>query len=63
MNIPIFDADPALYAYLYAQHRNFIKGTVNKIGRHSAHVAAACLYIVSRERNKPHLLIDFADAL
>jgi transcription factor IIIB subunit 2 len=32
-------------------------------GRHSAHVAAACLYIVSRERNKPHLLIDFADAL
>lgn len=42
---------------MYAQHRNFIKG------RHSSHVAAACLYIVSRERNKPHLLIDFADAL
>lgn len=57
MNIPYFDADPALQAYMYAQHRNFIKG------RHSAHVAAACLYIVSRERNQPHLLIDFADAL
>ena len=26
MNIPQFDIDPALQAYMYAQHRNFIKG-------------------------------------
>ena len=28
MSIPNFDAEPALQAYLYAQHRNFIKGYI-----------------------------------
>ena len=32
-------------------------------GRQTKIVAAACLYIVCRMERKPHLLIDFSDAI
>jgi transcription factor IIIB subunit 2 len=32
-------------------------------GRRTAHVVAACLYIVCRREKTPHLLIDFSDVL
>lgn len=32
-------------------------------GRRTSHVAAACLYLICRQENKPFFLIDFSDAL
>ena len=40
-----------------AAQRNFTTG------RKTAHVAAACMYIVCRRDKEPYLLLDFADAL
>ena len=40
-----------------AAQRNFTTG------RKTAHVAAACMYIVCRRDREPYLLLDFADAL
>ncbi|XP_024543263.1 transcription factor IIIB 60 kDa subunit isoform X1 [Selaginella moellendorffii] len=43
--------------YVLAVEKNFTKG------RRTSQVAAACLYIVCRQGNKPYLLIDFSDCL
>uniref|UniRef100_A0ACD5Y9H1 Uncharacterized protein n=1 Tax=Avena sativa TaxID=4498 RepID=A0ACD5Y9H1_AVESA len=43
--------------YKLALDSNFTKG------RRTTHVAAACLYIACRRREKPYLLIDFSDYL
>ncbi|KAK9817299.1 hypothetical protein WJX72_012355 [[Myrmecia] bisecta] len=43
--------------YKLALQRNFTRG------RRTNQVAAACLYIVCRQDNKPFMLIDFSDAL
>lgn len=32
-------------------------------GRRTTHVTAACLYIVCRDQNTPHMLLDFSDVL
>jgi len=49
--------DAAHRLFLSAVQRNFVHG------RKTANVVAACLYIVCRQRNAPHLLIDFSDVL
>ncbi|XP_002970826.2 transcription factor IIIB 60 kDa subunit [Selaginella moellendorffii] len=43
--------------YVLAVEKSFTKG------RRTQQVAAACLYIVCRQENKPYLLIDFSDSL
>lgn len=43
--------------YIIAVERNFTRG------RRTKQVAAACLYIVCRQEQKPFLLIDFSDVL
>ncbi|EDO28578.1 predicted protein, partial [Nematostella vectensis] len=45
---------------------NFYKLAVNKRltrGRRTAHVVAACLYLVCRTERTPHMLLDFSDIL
>jgi len=49
--------DGAHRLFLSAVQRNFVHG------RKTSNVVAACLYIVCRQRNAPHLLIDFAEVL
>jgi len=49
--------DAAHRLYILAVHHHFTQG------RRTAHVVAACLYIVCRREKSPHLLIDFAEAL
>jgi transcription initiation factor TFIIIB Brf1 subunit/transcription initiation factor TFIIB len=49
--------DSAHRLYILAVHHHFTQG------RRTAHVVAACLYIVCRREKSPHLLIDFAEAL
>ncbi|KAL2650892.1 hypothetical protein R1flu_019020 [Riccia fluitans] len=52
--------DTALQAhrfYTIALERNFTRG------RRVNQVAAACIYIVCRQMNKPYMLIDFSDCL
>ncbi|KAI5073301.1 hypothetical protein GOP47_0011314 [Adiantum capillus-veneris] len=43
--------------YIIAVERNFTRG------RRTIQVAAACLYIICRQEQKPFLLIDFSDCL
>ncbi|MCO5607098.1 hypothetical protein L7F22_061290 [Adiantum nelumboides] len=43
--------------YIIAVERNFTRG------RRTTQVAAACLYIICRQEQKPFLLIDFSDCL
>src|SRR4051812_46348261 len=49
--------DSAVRLFMLAVQHNFIQG------RRTAHVVAACLYIVCRREKTPHLLIDFSDVL
>ena len=49
--------DRALGLYTLAMEKNFI------FGRRQVHVASTCLYAICRRESKPHLLIDFSDAL
>lgn len=49
--------DAAHRLFLSAVQRNFVHG------RKTTTVVAACLYIVCRQRQAPHLLIDFSDVL
>lgn len=49
--------DPAHRLFLTAVQRNFVHG------RKTANVVAACLYVACRQRQAPHLLIDFSDVL
>ncbi|KAJ3612950.1 hypothetical protein NHX12_019207 [Muraenolepis orangiensis] len=45
---------------------NFYKMALNKrltYGRRSAHVVAACLYLVCRTEGTPHMLLDLSDIL
>ncbi len=50
---------------LEAAHRLYKLGLQRGFtrGRRTAQVAAACLYVVCRQDEKPFLLIDFSDAL
>ncbi|KMT16720.1 hypothetical protein BVRB_3g050040 [Beta vulgaris subsp. vulgaris] len=48
---------PALRFYEIALEKNFVRG------RRAEHVAAACLYIACRDKNKPFLLIEFSESL
>ena len=50
-------AEAAHRLYRLALQKNFTRG------RRTAHVAAACLYVVCRQDSKPFMLIDFSDAL
>lgn len=43
--------------YTMAVERNFTRG------RRLPQVAAACLYIICRQENKPYMLIDFSDSI
>ena len=49
--------DRALGLYQLAMEKNFV------FGRRQIHVASTCLYAICRREQKPHLLIDFSDAL
>lgn len=49
--------DRALGLYQLAMEKNFV------FGRRQIHVACTCLYAICRKESKPHLLIDFSDAL
>lgn len=49
--------DRALALYRIAMEKNFV------FGRRQIHVASTCLYAMCRKEAKPHLLIDFSDAL
>lgn len=49
--------DRALALYQIAMEKNFV------FGRRQIHVASTCLYAMCRKEAKPHLLIDFSDAL
>ena len=49
--------DRALGLYQLAMEKNFV------FGRKQIHVASTCLYCICRKEAKPHLLIDFSDAL
>ena len=43
--------------YQLAMEKSFV------FGRKQVHVASTCLYAICRKESKPHLLIDFSDAL
>eukprot|EP01135_Chromosphaera_perkinsii_P004216 Nk52_evm5s272 gene=Nk52_evmTU5s272 len=49
--------DAAQQFFKLAVQRNFIQG------RKTVHVVAACLYIVCRTEQTPHMLLDFSDIL
>ncbi|KAH9607361.1 hypothetical protein KSS87_020132 [Heliosperma pusillum] len=52
-----FLATPSVRFYEIAVEKNFVRG------RRAEQVAAACLYIACREKNKPFLLIEFSEYL
>lgn len=57
LRLPHYFVDRSYRLYQLALQHNFL------FGRRQAHIVATCLYIVCRQENSPHLLIDFADAL
>ncbi|XP_074320423.1 transcription factor IIIB 60 kDa subunit-like [Silene latifolia] len=52
-----FLAKPSVRFYEIAVEKNFVRG------RRAEQVAAACLYIACREKNRPFLLIEFSEYL
>jgi len=57
LNLSGLVVESAARLFNLAQRINFIQG------RHTHHVSAACLYMICRQEQTSHLLIDFSDAL